>query len=659
MRQAADSLPLDVRTARRQFFDGRLVPPGTIPERIASSWQRAATYGLRPGDRALGTNFVTHSQLRRLEAEHQALIACAEEDMAILAGAFPSRHWLVFCTNAEGVIVSSTVQGGAGPSQARALVGGKRVSEAALGTNAPACVLSEGGLPIEIRRGEHYLEELIDVVCAAAPIHDPHDRLVGVLDITGFGIDLPAYALSRVQAAAMSIENRMYAGMAGCRILRLHHDPRMLGTPAEGIVAISRDDVIVAANRAARQMLGRPGGTWAPRALDEVFAGGLRAAAAGATGAATLNGRGGERYFVALEPAPAPTRAQAATPGAGAPRPSMPAAAGAAQGCVLADARLARLFGKAATVLREQVPVILLGETGTGKSMLARALHEASRPGRAFVSLNCSAIPEGLAEAELFGYEEGAFTGGRKGGSIGKIEQASHGTLFLDEIGDMPLALQARLLSVLQDRSVTRVGGHRAIPVDISVICATHRDLPALVRAGAFREDLLYRLNGLSVQVPALRERTDLAELIQAQVDALAGGRRKRLDADAMALLMAHAWPGNVRELHQALRAALALSGGGETVGREHFDETWLAQAAALAAAPPVAHLQAGMPAAPGAATAAAAAVPTRSTMLADLESETIERTLSELGGNRAQAARVLGISRATLYRKLARLQRG
>ena len=113
-----------------------------------------------------------------------------------------------------------------------------------------------------------------------------------MLDITGFGIDLPAYALSRVQAAAMSIENRMYAGMAGCRILRLHHDPRMLGTPAEGIVAISRDDVIVAANRAARQMLGRPGGTPAPRALDEVFAGGLRAAAAGATGAATLNGRG-------------------------------------------------------------------------------------------------------------------------------------------------------------------------------------------------------------------------------------------------------------------------------------------------------------------------------------------------------------------------------
>ncbi|SPK70221.1 Acetoin catabolism regulatory protein (fragment) [Cupriavidus taiwanensis] len=308
-------------------------------------------------------------------------------------------------------------------------------------------------------------------------------------------------------------------------------------------------------------------------------------------------------------------------------------------GCRIADAALGRAFEKAVTVIGEQVPVILLGETGTGKSLLARALHDASRPGTAFVALDCSSIPESLAEAELFGYADGAFTGSRKGGSIGKIEQANHGTLFLDEIGDMPLPLQTRLLSVLQERSLMRVGGSKPVPVDISVICATHRNLDELVRQGSFRQDLFYRLNGMSVRMPALRERTDLPELIDAIVQSLARGRPKRLEADVMAVLMAHQWPGNIRELHQVLRAAMALSGDSEQVQREHFDEGWLTVAAIGAPAAGI------LPARPDA----------QSTMLADMQSELIHRTLAALSGNRSQAARALGISRATLYRKLAR----
>ncbi|PZX20564.1 Helix-turn-helix, Fis-type [Cupriavidus phytorum] len=624
MRHATDVLVRDVQIARRNFFDGKLIPPGTVSELVARSWERAANSGLRPEDRALFSNFVTHGQLQRLEDEHRVLIEAAGEDMEILARAFPAQHWLVFCTNAAGMIVSASSRPAAAPAAAAAIRGGKQVCEAALGTNAPGCVLREGGMPVEIRRGEHYLNELVDVVCAAAPIYDCHDRLIGVLDVTGFGVDLPAYALSRVQAAAMSIENRLYARLPARRIVHLHHDHRMLHTPAEGIIAISDDDVIIAANRAARQMLGLRTGSGEGIDMRDVFAGGLHGGTGPAPG--SLSARSGERFFVSLEQHARRHGTAAAKPAGGAD-------------CLIADATLARAFDKAVTVIGEQVPVILLGETGTGKSLLARALHDASRPGTAFVSLDCSSIPESLAEAELFGYADGAFTGSRKGGSIGKIEQANHGTLFLDEIGDMPLPLQTRLLSVLQERSLTRVGGSKPVPVDISVICATHRNLDQLVRQGSFRQDLFYRLNGMSVRMPALRERTDLPELIEAMMRSLARGRPKRLAADVMAVLMAHQWPGNIRELHQVLRAAMALSGGGELVQREHFDEGWLTVAAIGAPA-------AGVP--PGGPD-------THSTMLADMQSELIHRTLAALSGNRSQAARALGISRATLYRKLAR----
>ncbi|CAG2156781.1 Acetoin catabolism regulatory protein [Cupriavidus yeoncheonensis] len=621
---ASSALAGDARTARRDFLDGKDLPAGMVPDAILRSWQRAAQSGVRPDQRVLFSDIVTRSQWRRAEEENRALIEMAGADMEILAGAFPSRHWIVLCTNAQGTIVAShgRLDGGAsGPSP---LQHGRQLDEDGIGTNAPGCVLEDGGGPgAEIRRGEHYLHELVDVVCAAAPILDCHDRLIGVLDVTGFGVDLPRYALSRVQAAALSIGNRTFEQLPGCRVVRLHHDYRMLQTPVEGVIALSDDGVVVAANRAARQMLHLSGAELGVADIGTLFVGGLRGP--GGSVPAMVHTPAGERLHVAA--ADAASKRVVSYPGTASPAPGAPQ--------VIADATLGRVYGKAIMAVREQVPLILLGETGTGKSMLARALHDASRPDGGFVSLNCSAIPEGLVEAELFGYADGAFTGGRKGGSAGKIEQANHGTLFLDEIGDMPLSLQTRLLSVLQERSVTRVGAGKPIAVDISVVCATHRNLAELVRAGVFREDLFFRLNGMSVRIPALRERTDLPELIDSTLATLARGRRKFLDADVMALLMSHAWPGNVRELHQVLRTAVALSGDSAQIRREHLDESWLESVIdkGVAEVPP----EAGHP-----------------TRLADVESQMIERTLAELGGNRSRAAKALGISRATLYRKLA-----
>ena len=188
--------------------------------------------------------------------------------------------------------------------------------------------------------------------------------------------------------------------------------------------------------------------------------------------------------------------------------------------------------------------------------MVARALHQASaRAGKPFVAVNCAAIPEGLIESELFGYREGAFTGSRKGGMVGRVMQAQGGTLFLDEIGDMPLALQARLLRVLQERRVAPLGAGEEQELDIAVICATHRDLQRLVQGGQFREDLYYRVNGVSLRLPSLRERDDLATLI-AEVLARLGEPGMSLDKDLAELLGGYDWPGNIRQLEMVLRSA-------------------------------------------------------------------------------------------------------
>jgi transcriptional regulator with PAS, ATPase and Fis domain len=254
------------------------------------------------------------------------------------------------------------------------------------------------------------------------------------------------------------------------------------------------------------------------------------------------------------------------------------------------------------------------------------------RRNKPFVAVNCAALPEQLIEAELFGYVPGAFTGAHRQGSTGRLREADGGTLFLDEIGDMPLSAQTRLLRVLQERQVTPLGSGTPVDVNFSLICATHQDLSRAVEQGRFRSDLYYRINGLALKLPALRERTDFAALTRRLLTDLAGGQDLQIDPEVMSRLEAYRWPGNLRQYSQALKTAIALLGSHESqISWAHLpDDLVLALQDSIAGShgAPVQNLQ-------------------------QLSRKAIQQALENARGNVSAAARQLGISRQTLYRKL------
>jgi two-component system response regulator PilR (NtrC family) len=307
-----------------------------------------------------------------------------------------------------------------------------------------------------------------------------------------------------------------------------------------------------------------------------------------------------------------------------------------------------RLLQLLETVAGTSSTILIAGETGTGKEVVARAIHHNSpRRTSRFVALNCSAIPETLLEAELFGHVRGAFTGA-VGSRQGRLEQAHRGTLFLDEVGTMSPALQMKLLRVLQEREFERVGDSHTTKVDVRIIAATNSDLEQMVAEGQFRGDLFYRLNVIPVRLPALRERKeDIPLLVQHFLDKFAGeaaaaGRPLSVSQDAMRRLMAHGWPGNVRQLENVIERAVAFSAGRAQID-VHDLPAEFGQHAAPVLASPVSLPEEGLD---------------LEGLIAGIERELIERSLERTGGNKGQAARLLNLKRTTLVEKLKRLQR-
>ncbi len=625
-----------LRRARHLLQECGELPNGLIHDHVARSWRRCLDAGLAPVGRLLEVPHLDARELARSAERRQDLIANARPVMEYLHEQTRDSGCMVILADERGMLLQALGDADFLTRAERvALAPGASWHERHRGTNAIGTALAERA-PIVVHGGEHFLERNGFLTCAAAPIVAPDGRLLGVLDISGEQRSRHPHTFGLVRAAAQMIENRLFDAHHGDGMrLRFHPLAEGIGTVAEGVVALSEDGWIVGANQAGLALLGIAaadiGATPLSRLLD-LDVGRLADWGRRHAGLPLLaNRRRGGRLFVRVEPGRRPLHFAAATK-------APPAPADALAQLDTGDARLRAAIERARKVLDKPIPLLLHGESGVGKEWFASAVHRSGgRRDRPFVALNCAALPESLIEAELFGYAPGAFTGARREGAPGRIREAHGGTLFLDEIGDMPVAMQGRLLRVLQERQVTPIGG-RPVAVDFALICATHRNLKAEMEAGRFREDLYYRINGMALVLPPLRARTDFAALAERLIDQHAPGCGAVLEPGLAAAFADHAWPGNLRQLANALRTACALLDAGETaIGWRHLPDD-LAE-------------ELRQPAVPQAAPPAAAEEDLRA-----LSNAVIGRAVAASNGNMSEAARRLGISRNTLYRRLKRL---
>jgi len=424
-----------------------------------------------------------------------------------------------------------------------------------------------------------------------------------VLDVASDGYLPATQTLGLVRMMGQSLENRLILAQHASQHAQLLFNSASdnLDSPWAGLLVFDERGQVLAANHRADSLLG---GNPLRQNLEQLFQMPLRQLLAHAQQQPfALQAAGRNRFHCQWQ---APRQGQT--------RPAPRAG----------DPRLEKALAQASLLLEKDIPVLVQGETGAGKEVFVETLHRASsRARQPLIAVNCAAIPAELVESELFGYDKGAFTGAHHKGNPGLIRKADHGILFLDEIGDMPLPTQARLLRVLQSRSIQPLGSGEPVAVDIRVVSASNRDLAEEVRAGRFRQDLYYRVAGLTLTLPALRERNDRRELIeQAHARHLEPGQPRQLPPAILALLMRHPWPGNLRQLHSVLQVALALAAM-QPIGTEHLPDSFLAQASEL--------------------PACASEMPPAD--LADL--------LQACGGNLSSLARLLGISRTTLYKRL------
>ena len=649
--------------ARQLFFDQDRLPDGLLDPLIVRSWERCRRFGLGDASYRPPGESLDRIALKTEQDRNRHLLLQGRPIMEHVYEQIRESGSMVILADANGLLLE-TVGDADFVSRADrvALLAGASWDENLRGTNAIGTALSEESA-VSVFGGEHFLEHNSFLTCCASPIFGPDGRLIGVLDISGDYRSHQRHTLGLVRLSSAIVEKRLFESVHARDILVCFHSRAdFLGSPKEGLAAVSPDGQVLAINRAGTELLGIRQVDAVNRDFSMVFESSLAALVDrlrhNPQGSFEIKANGRLLHVQLRGQLPPQAIAGRVFDDAPALRPPRrPEAAPAKPQLTLdtlntGDLRLQAAIDRARRILGRDIPILIQGESGAGKEMFAKAFHNSGpRADAPFVALNCASIPETLIESELFGYQGGAFTGARKEGAPGKILQAHGGTLFLDEIGDMPLNLQARLLRVLQERCVTPLGSTRAIQVDISLVCATHRKLREEVARGSFREDLYYRLNGLAVTLPALRERSDIRTLVGKLAAAEAGPRETpvRFSEGALQAIEAYAWPGNIRQLFNAIRVAIALLDEGETlIGETHLPEELFEGPIGLA--PP----QAPAASRPGAHDPWAAAPLDGN--LEEMGRQVALRTLEAAGGNISAAARQLGISRNTLYRKLGRM---
>jgi transcriptional regulator of acetoin/glycerol metabolism len=560
----------------------------------------------------------------------------AQAELETLSQQIAGSNFLLAFADDEGVILDLYADNRFSMSGSGAgIVAGSCWTESVAGTNGLGTALASGKA-VAVSGLEHYFTQLGQISCTAAPVHDAMGVMVGVLDASSLYESRQRHTQALVQMAATHIENGLLTHqMRGRLVLAVHPRAEFLSTLSAGLVAFDADGVLQALNGPARGLLsglnvqrGAEFEILFGETLDQALARlqlqsevRLRDCLGSVLVARMVCRPFGPSASTPAPARPAPSRPQASASAAPSRRTAAAAAAVMAPDFVADDPDVQAACRLVEAAVRMRVPVLLQGETGTGKELLARHAHRVSGRRGEFVAVNCAAMPAELFEAELFGYVGGAFSGARRDGSEGLIRAADGGTLLLDEVRELPLSLQASLLRFLDDRQVRPVGGRGSVAVDVQLLAASHANLEDEVRARTFRQDLLYRLNTVQVLLPPLRLRRDLAQaarwaLCQIDPDAT-------ITDDALQGLSAHLWPGNFRELRSVLtRLLLAQTGTRQPIS--------------------LPQVQAQLPGvtAPGSVLQRSASVLVR---------DEFERS----GRSVSQTSRKLGISRTTVYRHL------
>lgn len=596
-----------------------------LATQISASWSRCLDAGLDPhGTPQMVVIGEAELKRRRERIGHVHHLALAE--IETLYHQIAGSNFLIAFADADGTVLESVSDSQFGDSDAgRRIIPGSRWSEEVCGTNALGTAIVTAQ-PIIVHGSEHFFSCYGQVCCTAAPVRGPAGELVGMLDASSDCVSRQRHTLALVKMAATHIENGLFVNqMRAQMILAIHPRAEFLGTISAGMIALDELGLISAVNGSAANIL--MGLKVAPGAhFDQIFSEPLEELLArlhanhqtflrdalGSMHAVAWINRGSS---VARRSNQLRFRAVAA---------SAPARALREPAFVAEDRRVRETLALVAAAVRVNAPILIQGETGSGKEMLAHYAHEVSGRKGEFVAINCAAMPEHLFEVELFGYAAGAFTGARKEGAEGLIAGADGGTLLLDEIGALAPQLQATLLRFLDNRLVRTVGGRGGRVVDVQILAATNADLAAEVAARRFRADLLYRLDTIKAVLPPLRARTDFEAALRyalARIDPTA-----TISEEALARLTAHGWPGNFRELRAVLtRAVLAASD--RHIGLAQV-VVWL---------PPALE--------PGTRPAGS--------VLREKVAEEVVREFHRSGGNVSHTARNLAISRNTVYHHL------
>ena len=630
-----------IETVMQVAEQARQTPSALLhDEIIRDSWMRCVHEHKLDPTRMQEAIILPQQQVREHQDQLEEFLHIARHGLETLYHQVAGMGYVVLLTDARGVTVDFIGDLQLDPSLRKAgLYLGSDWNEINAGTCGVGTCISTGQA-LTVHQGDHFDATHIPLTCTAAPIYDAMGHMKAVLDISALTSpgkkESQHLALQMVRMYSHQIENAYFLHRFRREwILRLSTAPEFLEVSPEYLIAIDASGKVIGHNRRAQMIFGDGPQELIGRRIDSLLSISLndlhRFVAVQPVDRRALMISGTQKLVFLSALAPARSASEAARAHIEVPIPEPLAALSGG------DPTLDRQISRAARLVNSPISILITGETGSGKEFFAKALHQSSeRRHGPFIPVNCAAIPDTLIESELFGYAPGSFSGAAPKGKRGLIQEADGGTLFLDEIGDMPKPLQARLLRVLSEKEVLPVGATRPVEVNIRVVAATHCALESLVREGAFRDDLYYRLSGAHFTLPPVRQRKDLSWILD-RVLALYGRKSfdqpaPTLDSDARAALLAHAWPGNLRELRNVIEFSSAVC-------RDNLI-TLIDLPEYLATPINDAH---------------AVGTVFQDLSLNSLESSQLIAQLRAARWNVTAAANALGISRMTLYRRMKR----